>query len=333
MHILNRAGLIAAAAALLPTAPAVAAEITPTGQLFSDYTVNFGDVLGGATPLRNTFNITRAFLGLNVKLNDDIWAKLQTDVSATATSRLDVTLRHGFVDMSFFGLGRVRGGQIDTLWIIPVEEEWLPFRYAGQAFTLREGLFPIWDRGLIWYGPSAPVEVALGVFNGEGEHSRETVSLPASFTKAYEARVRVKPLENAEIAFDARVADAPPNNPRATTLTGGLNVRLGPAVMGAEGVYNMVTDNKGLQTNGMGGSAHLFLPKMAMNHTPLLRADYYDADPSNATSNAHLRLIAGLGYEWAKGLDTMLTYEYLVMAKTTAIAPEQVLAVKGGLKF
>ncbi len=333
----NRAALALSLALVLPAAPALAVEVTPTGQLFSDYTVNLGDALTGSAPLRNSFNVTRARIGINARLSNDVWGRLMTDVAANPTTgRLDAYLKYGFADVNFMGLGRIRAGAMDTLWAIPVEDDWYPFRFSGAEFTARESLFPVQDRGVMWYGGMGGVELALAAFNGEGDNP--AAGAPAegaggSFTKAYEARLRFKPMDGAEIAVDGRVNDTPPGSPRSNTVVGGMNVKLGPAVVGAQGAYNMVTNGAGTTTSGLGGSAHVFLPKIAMDHTPVLRADYYDADPSNAASNAHMRLIAGLGMEWARGADTMISYEYTTFLKNTAVPPDQQVAVKGGLRF
>lgn len=333
----KRAALALSLAIVMPSSPAFALEVKPTGVLFSDYELNLSDALSGATPLRNSFNITRARIGLEARMNQDIWGRLMVDNGFNLTTgKLETYLKYGFVDVNFMGLGRMRGGAMDTLWAVPIEDDWYPFRFQGAEFTIREGLFPTQDRGVMWYGGMGPVQLALAAFNGEGDNP--TAGAPGEragglYTKAYEGRLRVSPMEGAEIALGARVNDAPPENPRSNTLLGGLNLNLGPAVIGAEGAYNMVTDKEGKTTNGMGGSGHVYFPKVLMGHTPVFRADYYDADPTSATSNAHYRLLAGLDYEWIKGVDTMLSYEYEARTKTTTVPPDQKIGIKSGFKF
>lgn len=337
MLMLNRVAAALIATVALQASPAVAADVTPFGELFTEYTVNAGDALGGTSPLRNTFSITRTWLGLRARYNDDFWGVVNLDTGPNAAGRLDVFLRHGFADVSLFGLGRMRGGQFNSLWIIPVEEEWLPFRYTGLMFTHREALFPLQDRGIMWYGGDRPLELAMAVFNGEGATPAPGdpgEGAGGHFTKAYEARLRSRPIDGLDLAMLARVADAPPGVDRRNTLVGGGNVHLGPVVVGGEAALNAVIEGKtGAQTTGMGGSVHLFLPRVVGNYSPMVRADYFDANPASAASNAHLRLIAVVGYEWIPNVDTALVYEYTSFLKTATVPPDQQIGIKSGLRF
>lgn len=106
MHMFKRAALALSLAIVMPSSPAFALEVKPTGVLFSDYELNLSDALSGATPLRNSFNITRARIGLEARMNQDIWGRLMVDNGFNLTTgKLETYLKYGFVDVNFHGTG------------------------------------------------------------------------------------------------------------------------------------------------------------------------------------------------------------------------------------
>ena len=329
MRKLTRIAPFLAIAALLPAGPALALEVKPTGAIFSDYSVDLKKTLGTPAVFSHTFSLSRTRAGVWAK-EGPVWGKVVFDASANPVGRLDAYLKYATAAVDL-GLMRMQGGQFDTAWMVPVEGSWFPYRYATGEFTAREGLFPAVDRGLSLSGDMGPVGWNLGYFNGEGDQASETTNN----RKAYELTFRIAPMSGAEIALHGRYGDAPAGG--TATALAGLNVKAGPAVVGAQGGMNMQNFGTSTQTSGFGGSGHVYMPDLLpvpMLETPVVRADYASDKFSPTNPSAHYRVIAGFDHEWAKGANTMITFEFEQDLTATANTPtSQTVAWKGGWSF
>ncbi|MBM3269669.1 MAG: hypothetical protein FJZ01_18720 [Candidatus Sericytochromatia bacterium] len=329
----TRIALSLALAAALPAGPALALEVTPTGHLLSDYTVNLTETLSTGGAFAQTFGVSRARIGLKAK-EGPVMGMIQTDASNVGGT-LDVHIRHAFADVDT-GMGRLRGGQFSTGWAIPVEQDWYPYRLQGVDFSTREDLFPTEDRGVSWAGSTGPLSLNVGVFNGEGYTGDET-KVKSNFPKAYETTVRFKAMDNAELGVHARFNDAPAGQQTQGTALLGFKTDMGMLSLGAEGGVNMKQTGTATSSLGIGGSVFAYAPNLIpvpMFETPIVRVDYAGDNfaGTKGNPNAHYRMQAGLLHNWAKGADTMISYEIdneLASGKQVA----QIVSWRGGLKF
>jgi hypothetical protein len=327
MRMLTRIAPLLAIAALLPAGSALALEVKPTGAIFSEYSVDLKKTLGTPAVFSHTFSLSRTRAGVWAK-EGPVWGKVVFDASSDPVGRLNAYLKYATAEVDL-GFMRMQGGQFDTAWTIPVEGSWFPFRYATGEFTNREGLFPGTDRGLAWSGDMGPVGWNLGYFNGEGDQAAETTNN----NKAYEVTCRIAPMSGAEIALHGRYGDAVGGG--TATALAGLNLKAGPAIVGAQGGMNMQKFGSAAQTSGFGGSGHVYLPDLVpvpMLETPVVRADYASDKFSPTNPTSHYRVIAGFDHEWAKGAHTMITFEF-EQDLTTNTQTSQTLAWKGGWSF
>ncbi len=150
------------------------AEFKPTGKpfikVFSNYHTTFAD--GNTTP---AFEITRAYLGYNVKLNNEFSGNVTLDVGDPATGKLQMT---AFLKNAYFKYQKsnltVNFGLISTL-MFKVEETVWGNRYLEKTFADKYKLGSSADLGVsVAYKFSDVFSADMSVINGEGYKSLQS---------------------------------------------------------------------------------------------------------------------------------------------------------------
>lgn len=317
-------GLAAASLALSLPAPALAAvQITPTGTLFTDYSL---PAAGGGV---SRFEFTRARIGLNAKINDQLWGNLTYDVAGAGGS---AGLRYGYLAFNP-GWGTWTLGQQATLFSVPVEQSYFP-RYIAKSFTEAEGIVPTYETGLSvalggnsWSG----VGLNLGYFDGTG------LAPETSGSKAYEGLLS---WGTGAFGVDLFGRDSAVDNTKQGVLSlsydgGAWTGALEGALTAAPGATSAATGS-----TGVGGSLSVSLPDVGgIGITPILRGDYYTSDTSvvSTAQDTHLRGIVAFAHDYAPGvsmsLDDTYTHYLNAAAAPSGAQDSNVVAVHGQLKF
>ena len=167
-------------------APAQAEVKLPNGltfgsAIFADYTGQT-TATGGVTSAvqttaddaANGFHVSRAYLYLVDKVDDNITARITLDSQTAPKAAPSVFLKHAYIDYKLNDNATVEGGIGGTPWVSFVEKLW-GYRYlgstaniAGKVFADKNGLLSSADGGVSVFGTAGAFNYQVGAYNGEG---------------------------------------------------------------------------------------------------------------------------------------------------------------------
>ena len=156
----------------------------------------------------NNFDVTRAYLNVNVQVSDNIRFRFTPDIRRVTDSSLAgslvVRVKYAFAQFdNITPRAWIRFGVHQTPWL-DFEESINRYRVQGTMFAEREALIPgSADFGVSYFTPlpNGYGEVHGGVYNGEGFGQPE-----ANKYKSVQGRATVRPLPNTSIAKGLRLS-------------------------------------------------------------------------------------------------------------------------------
>lgn len=178
-------GLVLASVVAI-AAPAQAEVKLPNGlafgsAIFADYTGQT-TATGGVTSAAQTttddaangFHVSRAYLYLVDKVDDNITARITLDSQTAPKAAPSVFLKHAYIDYKLNDAATIEGGIGGTPWVSFVEKLW-GYRYlgstaniAGKVFADKNGLLSSADGGVSVLGTVGAINYHVGAYNGEG---------------------------------------------------------------------------------------------------------------------------------------------------------------------
>ncbi len=180
---------LALASVVALSAPAHAEVKLPNGlsfgsQIFGSYTNVSVSNPGGAANIgtqntaldtANDFAITRAYLYLIDKIDDNISARITLDAQTVPAAAPNLFLKHAYMDYKLNDSVTVEAGLGSTPWVGFIEKLW-GYRsiadrnnnVAGKVLTDRIGALSSADGGVSVMGTAGGFNYQLGAFNGEG---------------------------------------------------------------------------------------------------------------------------------------------------------------------
>lgn len=281
--------------------------------LYADYTYNQSPTTvdsDGNSVHTSSFNVTRAYINIFGNLNHRISFRITPDIAREAgggsslTGSQDYRLKYAFGQYSLDDWTNkgswVRLGIQQTPFMDYAESVYR-YRFQGQIFEDREGIFPPSDAGLAgrWTMPRDYGEVVGGFFNGEGYNHTETNN-----EKAFQIRATVRPLPAAAalkglrvtgfLDEDRYVADAPRRRAVA-------QVTFEHPLVNAGADYVTMTDRTSATKASVDGRGYTVwvTPKLGTTGwEALLRHDELEPN-THASAQKRKRNIAGIAY-WFK---------------------------------
>jgi hypothetical protein len=251
----------------------------------------------------NAFDVTRAYLNVNVQVSRHVRFRLTPDLrrvnDGSLSGSLVVRIKYAFAEFDdVTPKGWVRLGAHQTPWL-DFEEGINGYRVQGTMFSEREGLIPgSSDFGASYFTPlpGGYGEIHAGVFNGEGYTQPE-----ANKYKSVQLRLTVRPLPRAAVASGIRMTGFY----NAGWYAAGQPRRLG-IVMGSFEHTHLVATLQGVKStdNPAATPANVERSGWSLFASPrqgpagwagLVRYDKIDRDRAVAVDSHH-RLIAGGAY-------------------------------------
>ena len=194
-----------------PTPPPAAPEktypgVTVGGLTYGQYDYEFRDY-GVHGRDYNAFDVTRAYININVELAKNIKARITPDITRADAGNLNGSLvyrlKYGYVQFdNLTPHSWLRAGLHQTPWI-DFEESIDRYRVQGTLTAERDGLIPGSGDFGVGYNQQLPEEygeVQGGIYNGEGFKSAETNKY-----KSFQGRLTVRPAPRAGVAKGFRV--------------------------------------------------------------------------------------------------------------------------------
>ncbi|MBU6430235.1 MAG: hypothetical protein KGR26_14560 [Cyanobacteria bacterium REEB65] len=304
----------AAVLALSLPAPALAATVTPTGELFTNYSL---PTMHGTS----SFGAARLRIGANANFSDSVFGKVMFDLapnlagSAAVPSTPFARIKFGYLGVNA-GYGTWTMGQQATLWQIPYEEQAFP-RYIAPSLTESEDLMPNSNTGLTFKTGGASwggVGLDLGYFNGWADYNSPAPAVPGDKSDL-EARLGwgSGPL-SINLFGRGGVSNNMVNQDKQGVLSLGYNG--GAFAASLEGVMDAMpaATTTATGSTGMGGSLALSLPNVGgSGFTPMVRADLYSSGINGATTatDNHVRAIIAIEKQLAPGVSVALDDQYI----------------------
>ncbi len=193
---------LVAALLTLGTAASARAESSTTisGKAFVDYTYrdnkNDGTSLAADKLYGTALDLKRFYLGVDQNF-DGVWrARIRTDVGNLTNGKVDVFVKHAFVEGRFSDALDLKAGAADLPWV-PFVEDLYGFRYVENVLIDRVKLGTSADWGLHLGGKLAGglVDYAVSAVNGRGYGDPTRTQTPT-----VEARLGVFPVKGLTIS-------------------------------------------------------------------------------------------------------------------------------------
>lgn len=340
----------AMAAEPAPFTPSVVA----TGRVFAQYSLDLTD----GKKLANGFELTRIYLGAKAKITPTLGATIMLDGNRYGTfsftpteysldsngdlvsqpgapivydggsNRLNVFVKFAYAQADLLPGMTLHAGLIPTPWIGWEESLWRN-RYILQTYPDLWKVFTAADFGVGLSGNllKGGLDYNVQVVNGESFKKTE-----AGGYKAVQGRLTVAPLVGSSTlkglrltGFGAFQPDEPEGTSSRLTLMGHVGFdhsRVGVAVG-----YAAVTAG---EVNSGGPYAWGVVHVLPQLHV-LARFDRYDPSATSDTDGQNL-LLAGLGYDWVKGVSTSLDFQMKSYDDTTKVS-EPLVGVHSVFEF
>lgn len=312
--------LTRAAAALVVLAGAFAARAEApvvSGKAYFDYTYrdNVDDGTKLARPDTGTaLDLKRFYLGVDQKF-DDVWsARFRTDVGNLTNGKVDVFVKHAFVQANVAPALTLRAGAADLPWV-PYLEDLYGYRYIENVLVDRIKLGTSADWGLHASGAAGAVSYAVSAVNGRGYGDYTRTQAPT-----VEARVGVVPVKGLTIAvagqagkLGANVVGGPPATRTATRFDAVIawvadGLRLGVTGFLAKDYSKAIVTEAAPKDTAIGYSgwaSYDFTDTVAL----FGRADWVQPKKDTAKDLKDLYLNVGLQYRPAKPVALAIVYK------------------------
>ena len=217
-------------------------ELSPDIKFYVNYTINLSEDDGDAVGADNKFAIGRAYLGMKLKLNDWISARVTYDASTAKdlgtkgalaedgeveSSELQgsalARMKYAYVSLKINAIdAQLRFGMAHTPyidWMEHIEDT----RYMGKIMIEEEFHYPSSDFGVMLIGQITDyLNYHVGVYNGAGYHGLEDDPL-----KDILARITLRPapavkgLEALQISLYGRIQLSAPDKTQTNRQYGG----------------------------------------------------------------------------------------------------------------
>ena len=194
-------GQVTPAAGITPPDDSASVKIGST--IFADYTYNDSPTAkdsDGNTIHNSSFNVSRAYININGKLNHLVSYRITPDITresgsgSSLSGSLTFRLKYAFGQLNLDDWTThgswVRFG-IQQTPFVDYDEGIYRYRFQGTIMEEREGLLTSSDAGLSghWNFPSGYGDLHAGFYNGEGYSKAETNN-----EKAFQIRGTVRPM-------------------------------------------------------------------------------------------------------------------------------------------
>jgi hypothetical protein len=309
------------AAALLATGAALAARADApviSGKAYADLTYR-NNVDGGADAARadsgTAFDLKRFYLGVDQKF-DDVWAaRLRTDVGNLTNGKVDVFVKHAFIQAKVAPELTLRAGAADLPWV-PFVEDLYGFRYVENVLIDRVKLGTSADWGLHASGGLGVLGYAVSVVNGRGYGDPTRTQAPT-----VEARLSLVPVKGLTIAVGGQAGKLGQNvigtaTPRTAQRYDAVVAWAGDGLrLGATGFYaknyskTIVTDETVPEDTAVGASGWAsveFTPELAA----FGRVDWVQPKKDTSADTKDLYLNVGLQYRPVKPVSLALVFKH-----------------------
>lgn len=320
----NVTALAIAVVAALGAAPARADDATPStvlsGKAFADltYRQNVDGATDHAADKGNgtAFDLKRFYFGVDHRF-DAVWAaRFRTDVGNLTNGKLDVFVKHAFVEAKLAPELFVRGGAADLPWV-PFIEDLYGFRYVENVLVDRTKFGTSADWGVHAGGKLAGglAGYAVSVVNGRGYGDPTRTRAPT-----IEGRLSLAPVKGLTLGVGGQAGKLGQNVVGTATpetaerldavvawVSGGL--RLGATGFYAKSYDKKVVTGESPKDDSVGASAwasFAVLPAV----TVFGRADWVQPKRDTASDLEDLYFNAGLQVKPAKPVDLALVYKH-----------------------
>jgi hypothetical protein len=312
----------AAALAVALGAP-LAASADPTtvvsGKAFVDYTYKSNYDSGKNAPADKAagtgLDLKRFYLGVDHTFDETFDARIRTDVGNLTNGKIDVFVKHAFIEAKVAPELALKAGAADLPWV-PFVEDLYGFRYVENVMVDRAKFGTSADWGLHAGGKLAGglLSYAASAVNGRGYGDFTRTQAPTA-----EARLSVAPVTGLTVAVGGVVGKIGQNTvgavvPRTAQRYDALVAWNDSALrLGVEGFYavdygativtGVAAEDKALGLSGWASYA------LASSVTLFARADYVQPKRTTASSLKDVYLNAGLQYAPVKPLALALVYK------------------------
>lgn len=300
-------------------APALAGEGPPPPVVDGLLYVQYGVDLSEGKNLTNSFDGSRAYLGVREDFNDHVAARILLDAGRGADNTKQwVFLKNAFIEWKDpFPGGEVQGGMINTPYNGYFDRFW-GHRYAAKSFTDQYGLLSSADLGIGAQGTHAKgmVDWHAVVINGEGFAAPEVDA-----TKTAQARVSIDPLaaggkQNLVVTAFGSYGTAPPDtDPTKEGNQEGDSTLIYTGALGYRMDYFLAwLDYTGRSTGDLAASGYsaMIMPRVPKVGALYARYEHFDPD-QEAGKDATDRILVGVSHDFYKRVSLALQYEHTML--------------------
>lgn len=291
-----------------------------SGKVYVDYSyrsnIDNGRDLSADKANGTALDLKRFYLGVDHTFDSAWSARFRTDIGNLTGGKLDVFVKHAFVQFKLSRELTLRAGTADLPWV-PFVEDAYGFRYVENVLIDRVKFGTSADWGLHATGDLAGglVGYAVSVVNGRGYGDPTRSKSPT-----VEARLSVVPVKGFTVALGGQVGKLGQNVPGIATPKAAQRVdalvawadsslRLGVSGFYAKNYDKAIITGASPEDKAMGFSgwaSYAFTPAIAL----FGRTDYVQPKKDTTSGLKDLYFNAGVQYKPVKPVDLALVYKH-----------------------